>query len=61
MRALILSFCLLLAALYNPVFTSAVATPLDFALALAAFALLAIVRLPPWLVVLASAAVGLLL
>lgn len=52
---------LLLAALYNPVFTSAVATPLDFALALAAFALLAIVKLPPWLVVLASAAVGMLL
>ncbi len=52
---------LLLAALYDPVFTSAVATPLDFAWALAAFALLAIVRLPPWLVVLASAAVGLLL
>lgn len=50
---------LLLAALYNPVFTSAVATPLDFALALAAFALLAMVKLPPWLVVLASAAVGL--
>lgn len=52
---------LLLAALYDPVFTSAVATPLDFAWALAAFALLAIVRLPPWLVVLASAAAGLLL
>ena len=52
---------LLLAALYDPVFTSAVTTPLDFALALAAFALLAILKLPPWLVVLASAAVGLLL
>ena len=52
---------LLIAALYDPVFTSAVTTPLDFALALAAFALLAILKLPPWLVVLASAAVGLLL
>ena len=52
---------LLLAALYDPVFTSAVMTPLDFACALAAFALLAILKLPPWLVVLASAAVGLLL
>jgi len=50
-----------LAALCDPVFASAVATPLDFALALAAFALLAIAKLPPWLVVLASAAVGLLL
>lgn len=52
---------LLLAALYDPVFTSAVATPLDLAWALVAFALLAIVRLPPWLVVVASAALGLLL
>src|SRR5690606_7646047 len=51
---------LLLAALYDPVFTSAVATPLDFAWAVATFALLAIMRLPPWLVVLASAGVGLL-
>ncbi len=52
---------LLLAALYDPIFTSAVATPLDFAWALAAFALLAILKLPPWLVVVASAAIGLLL
>ena len=51
---------LLLAVLYDPVFTSAVSNPLDFAWALAAFALLVILRLPPWLVVLLSAGVGVL-
>lgn len=42
---------LLLAALYNPVFTSAILTPADFALASAALLLLAYWRVPPWLVV----------
>ena len=42
---------LLLAALYNPVWTSAVTAPEDFALALALFLLLAIWKLPPWIVV----------
>ncbi len=42
---------LLLAALYQPVWTSAVFGPWDFALALAAFIALAFWRLPPWLVV----------
>ena len=51
---------LLLAVLYDPVFTSAVRGPLDLAWALAAFALLAILRWPPWLVVLLSAGLGLL-
>ncbi len=41
----------LLAALYTPVWTTAIATPADFALALAAFLLLATWRVPPWLVV----------
>jgi chromate transporter len=45
---------LLAAALYNPVWTSAIFTPLDFALALAAFALLWF-RTPPWLVVILGA------
>jgi chromate transporter len=49
---------LLLAALYDPVFTSAILRPLDFALALVAFALLAFWKLPPWLVVLLTAAGG---
>ncbi len=49
---------LLLAALYTPVFTSAVRTPGDFALAVVDFGLLAIGRLPPWAVVLVSGAAG---
>ncbi len=42
---------LLLAALYDPVWTSAIHDPTDFALALAGLGLLAVWRLPPWLVV----------
>lgn len=49
---------LLLAALYHPVWTSAVHRPADFALALAAFGLLSLWRLPPWLVVVFAAAGG---
>ncbi len=49
---------LLLAALYNPVWTSAVHTREDFGLALAAFALLALWKWPPWLVVVLSALGG---
>lgn len=52
---------LLLAVLYDPVFTSAVRTPMDFAWALAAFAALVLFKLPPWLVVLASAGLGLVI
>jgi chromate transporter len=49
---------LLLAALYNPVWTSAIRGPGDFMLALAAFLLLAFWRVPPWLVVVLSAIGG---
>jgi len=49
---------LLLAALYDPVWTSAIRGPADFALAIAAFALLAFWKLPPWLVVILSALGG---
>jgi len=42
---------LLLAALYSPVITSAVITPLDAAVALAGFLLLVVWRQPSWLVV----------
>ena len=52
---------LLLAALYDPVFVSAVARPADLALALLALGALVIVRIPPWLVVVLSAAAGPLL
>ena len=52
---------LLLAALYDPVWTSAVLAPEDFALAAAAFALLAFWKWPPWLVVLLTAGAGALI
>ncbi|NGM88047.1 chromate efflux transporter [Parapusillimonas sp. SGNA-6] len=42
---------LLLAALYQPVWTSAITTASDFSLTLLAFACLMFWRLPPWLVV----------
>lgn len=47
------------AALYNPVWTSAILTPYDFALALAGFVLLTVWKLPPWIVVVTLAAAGL--
>jgi chromate transporter len=46
---------LLLAALYHPIWTSAILTAGDFALALFAFGLLMFWRWPPWLVVLLTA------
>ncbi len=49
---------LLLAALYDPVWVSAIHDRADFALALAAFAALAVAKLPPWIVVVATAAGG---
>ena len=49
---------LLLAALYDPVWTSAIAAPEDFALAAVAFVLLAFWKAPPWLVVLLTAGAG---
>ena len=51
----------LLAALYDPVWTSAITAPEDFALAAAAFALLAFWKAPPWLVVLLTGGAGALL
>ena len=49
---------LLLAALYDPVWTSAIYGPDDFGLSLVALGLLAIWKWPPWLVVVLSAGVG---
>ena len=49
---------LLLAALYDPVWTSAIHGAEDFALALVALALLAVWKWPPWLVVALSAVAG---
>ncbi len=45
----------LLAALYHPVWTSAILMPADFAIAIAAFLLLAMWKAPPWLVVILGA------
>ncbi len=49
---------ILLAALYQPVITSAIRSPLDVALALSAFAALQFWQAPPWAVVVACAVVG---
>ena len=48
------------AALYNPVWTRAVLTPRDFALALAGVLLLTVWKLPPWVVVVFLAGAGVL-
>ena len=52
---------LLLAALYDPVWTAAIHTPKDFALALIALVALMAWKLPPWGVVLATGVAGWLL
>jgi len=49
---------LLLAALYDPVWTSAIRSAADFGLALAAFVLLMFWKVPPWLVVVLTAGAG---
>lgn len=49
---------ILLAALYDPVFTSAIRGPVDFAIALVAFAMLVYFKLAPWIVVLVTAILG---
>jgi chromate transporter len=49
---------LLLSALYQPVWTSAIYAPRDFGLALVALIALMFWKLPPWLVVLGSAILG---
>src|SRR6267142_1272307 len=46
---------LLLAALYTPVWTSAIFAPADFGLGIVAFLLLVMWRVPPWLVVILGA------
>lgn len=52
---------ILLAALYNPVASSALLTPGDFALALVAFGLLQLARWPSWAVVAVTAGGGVVL
>lgn len=48
-------------ALYNPVWTSAIANPRDFAVAVLAFVLLTVGRVPPWIVVALTALGGIAL
>ena len=52
---------LLLSALYNPIWTGSVRHAEDFGLAVVLFGLLAIWKLPPWLVVIVAAAGGFVL
>lgn len=52
---------ILLAAFYNPVWTSAVFSPKDFALVIVGFLLLEFWKLPSWLVVIASVAISLVI
>ena len=52
---------ILLAALYDPIWTSAIGRPEDLALAIGAVGALAWWKVPPWLVVLAAAGVGILI
>lgn len=49
---------LLLATLYQPAWTSAIKSPLDFAWALITFAALVFWKLPPWIVVIGSGVLG---
>ncbi|ETT50878.1 chromate transporter [Paenibacillus sp. FSL P4-0338] len=49
---------ILLAAWYDPLWTTAILAPLDFALAIILFVMLVFWKLPPWLVVVAGAAGG---
>ncbi|RKK05952.1 chromate efflux transporter [Pseudoroseomonas wenyumeiae] len=50
---------ILAAALFDPIWTSTVRTPADFAIALLAFAALVLWRVPAWLVVVLTSAAGL--
>jgi chromate transporter len=49
---------ILLAALYNPLWTTAILAPVDFALASILFMMLFFWKIPPWVVVVAGAAGG---
>jgi chromate transporter len=52
---------ILLAALYDPIWINTVRTTGDFCLAIAAFAMLIVWKLPPWMIVVFSALGGLLI
>ncbi|WP_085993386.1 chromate transporter [Oceanobacillus senegalensis] len=52
---------ILISALYNPIWTSSIHTPIDFALAAILFSMLVYWKLPPWIIVVSGAAGGLLI
>lgn len=52
---------ILLAALYDPLWTTAILDPMDFALAVVLFVMLVFWKLPPWVIVLTGAVGGMLL
>lgn len=52
---------ILLAAWYDPLWTTAILAPLDFALAVILFVMLVFWKLPPWMVVVAGAAGGMVI
>ena len=52
---------ILLSALYHPIWTSSIHSPIDFALAAILFSMLAYWRLPPWIVVATGALGGILI
>lgn len=49
---------ILIAALYQPIWTSAILTPVDFAVAAILFSMLVFWKLPPWVVVVTGALAG---
>lgn len=49
---------ILIAALYQPIWTSSVFTPIDFALVAILFSMFVFLKLPPWVIVLAGAVGG---
>ncbi|GER91028.1 chromate transporter [Dictyobacter vulcani] len=52
---------ILLAALYQPIWITAIHAPIDFALGLVAFGLLVVWKMPPWAVVLLLALAGIII
>ncbi|MGG3800506.1 chromate transporter [Metabacillus fastidiosus] len=52
---------ILISAFYNPIWTSSILTPIDFAFAAVLFSMLVFWKLPPWLIVLAGAIGGVIL
>ncbi|WP_200965590.1 chromate transporter [Insulibacter thermoxylanivorax] len=52
---------ILISAFYQPIWTSSILAPIDFALAAVLFSMLVYWKLPPWMIVLTGAAAGMLL